>query len=429
MNIDIKPEETGGTIYVPPSKSLSHRAIIAASLADGTSKIEHVILSQDIKATIEAVESYGAEVGSVQESEGLFTLMVTGTNDPQAIQCLIDCGESGSTARFLIPILALYAENAVVTGQGRLVKRPLKPFYEIFDDQEFSYESNDGELPLILNGSLKPGEFKLKGDVSSQFLTGLFFALPLLDGDSTVILKTKLESKPYVDLTIKVLEEFGITIEQIDARTFFVPGNQAYRPTKITINGDFSQAAFWFVNGIINKKTVLENLPAHSIQGDFKIIEILNGLGANISYVDKNWVSVPSKIDNFTIDVTDMPDLLPILSVLAGLTQGTSKLTGAKRLKYKESDRLLSTSEMLKSFGVPVEMLDDGLKITGVKEFKGAVIDSFNDHRIAIAAAIASGRADGNVVIEDAHSVNKSYPTFWEDFKKAGGDINGIDVG
>lgn len=432
MNIEIKPEETGGEIFVPPSKSISHRAIMAAALANGTSRIDHVLMSEDVRATIEAVKSFGADIAVEQESEdGLFTVLVTGNPKPEARDCLVNCEESGSTVRFILPIIAIDAENCVITGNGRLVERPLTPYIDIFKEQGFEIEQGENQLPLIISGDLKSGTFNIRGDISSQFITGLFFALPLLDGDSKIKLTRKLESKPYVDLTIEVLAEFGIEIEKESEDTFKIPGNQSYRPTSISIRGDFSQAAFWFVNGLINKKTVLRNISKESTQGDFQIVEILNRIGGKVSFDEGNsdWISLPSNSHSFDIDVSDIPDLVPILAIAAGLSKGITHLTGAKRLRYKESDRIRSTAEMLLSFGVAVEEEEDGLIIHGTTQFNSAIINSFNDHRIAIAAAIGSGRATGPVVIENAHCVNKSYPNFWKDFKDAGGSINELSVG
>lgn len=430
MKIEIKPEETGGDIYIPPSKSISHRAIIAASLANGTSRIDHVLLSEDVKATLEAIRLFGAEIEVEQESEDLFTLFITGTPNPETNDALIDCEESGSTLRFLIPIIAIDADNTVLIGKGRLPDRPLDPYLEIFDEQEFDYQKDDKFLPLIMDGHLKPGEFKLRGDISSQFITGLLFALPLLEEDSTIKLTTKLESKPYVNLTIKVLAEFGIKIEEVSENEYFIPGNQSYRPTKMIINGDYSQAAFWFVNGLINRTTTLKNLSAKTFQGDSKIIEILNQIGGKVeSNKSKDeFISVKGESKAFNVDVTDTPDLVPILAIVAGLSKGVSKIIGISRLKYKESNRINSTIEMLRSYGIKADIVENAIRIEGKNYFTGAHIDSHSDHRIAIAAAIGSGRARGPVTISDAQCVNKSYPNFWEDFQSVGGDIIELDM-
>lgn len=432
MNIEINPKSTGGTVFIPPSKSVSHRAIIAAALANGTSRIDHVLLSQDIKATLEAIKDFGASFRTEPEEQpNLFTVYITGTNDPKTRDILIDCVESGSTLRFILPIIALDSENTVITGKEGLAQRPIDPYLDIFDEQGFEYEKGENNLPLILTGELKPGTFKFRGDISSQFITGLLFALPLLDKDSEIILTTKLESKPYVTLTIEVLEEFGIEIEKISDTHYIIPGDQSYRPTSMSIQGDFSQAAFWFVNGLINSKTRLENLPVSSNQGDYQIINILNSIGGKISFdkKDSTWSSLKEETENFTIDVKDTPDLVPILSIVAALSEGYTTLTGIKRLRLKESDRVLSTITMLENFGVDVAHKEDSIVIKGQKQFNSAVIDSFNDHRIAITAAIASGRATGKVTILEAQCVNKSYPNFWEDFKSLGGDFNEFNMG
>ncbi len=432
MKVEIKPEDTGGEIYIPPSKSVTHRAIIAAALANGTSRIDHVLLSQDIKATLETIKVFGAEVTSDQEDEeGLFTFYITGNPNPVVRDALIDCIESGSTLRFTLPILAIDAKNTVVTGKEGLKNRPIQTYLEIFDEQNFNYEKGEKALPIILNGKLKPGKFKIRGDISSQYLTGLFFALPLLPESSDIYLTSPLESKPYVTLTIEVLEEFGIEIEKISSDHYHIPGNQNYRPTSISIQGDFSQAAFWFVNGLINKETTLLNLPETSIQGDFRIISILNSIGADITYdkEKKAWISRPAKTHNFELNMKDIPDLVPILAVVASFSEGYSTLTGTKRLRFKESDRILAIANMLESYGVDVSVKENQIVIKGQDKLLSTTINSFNDHRIAITAAIASGRAQGLVTILDAQCVNKSYPNFWEDFKNVGGDIRELDLG
>ncbi len=421
MNVEIKPEETGGEIHIPPSKSISHRAVIAASLANGTSRIDHVMLSRDIKATVEAVKMYGAEVTAEQEEDGLFTLLVTGTPEPQAHDCLIDCEESGSTVRFLLPILALDADNAVVTGQGRLPERPLKPIIDILEQQNFSCERGEKELPLILSGKLSSGRFEMQGNVSSQFITGLFFALPLLEGDSTITITSPLESKPYVQITLSILQEFGIDIQVQDDEHYFIPGGQAYRPTSLEVEGDFSQAAFWLVNGLINKKTVCLDLPSHSVQGDFAVIELLRKAGGKIEWEDGAWTAYPSNTHGFSCSVTDTPDLFPVLAVLAALSNGSSELTGGARLRFKESDRIAATGNMIRALGGHAQDEPEGMRLSGVSAFQSAVVDSQGDHRIAMAAAVASGRSNGSVQILDAGAVAKSYPGFWDDFEEAGG--------
>lgn len=425
MIIEIKPEETGGEIQIPPSKSISHRAVFAASLANGTSRITNIMLSDDIKATIEAARSFGAEIIAEPEEDGLFTLMITGTPEPRTRDCLIDCGESGSTVRFLIPLAAVDADNTVITGGGRLPERPLGPIVRILKEQGFSVDQGEKELPLIMSGELKSGRFELPGDVSSQFITGLMLALPLLEGDSEIVLTTPLESRPYVEITIDILAKFGIEIQERSDRVYFIEGSQAYKPNSLEVEGDFSQAAFWLVNGTINKETVCLGLPEHSVQGDYAVIDILRRTDASIEWDPKRraWIATPEPTRSFRLDAADIPDLVPVLSVAAALSPGKTEIHNAARLRRKESDRLESVRQMLAAFGASCTATADGLIIEGGSGFTGADIKSYSDHRIAMAAAIASGRASDPVFIDHAECVAKSWPGFWEDFEDCGGAV------
>ena len=425
MIIEIKPEETGGEIQIPPSKSISHRAVFAASLANGTSRITNIMLSDDIKATIEAARSFGAEIIAEPEEDGLFTLMITGTPEPRTRDCLIDCGESGSPVRFLIPLAAVDADNTVITGGGRLPERPLGPIVRILKEQGFSVDQGEKELPLIMSGELKSGRFELPGDVSSQFITGLMLALPLLEGDSEIVLTTPLDSRPYVEITIDILAKFGIEIQERSDRVYFIEGSQAYKPNSLEVEGDFSQAAFWLVNGTINKETVCLGLPEHSVQGDYAVIDILRRTDASIEWDPKRraWIATPEPTRSFRLDAADIPDLVPVLSVAAALSPGKTEIHNAARLRRKESDRLESVRQMLAAFGASCTATAVGLIIEGGSCLTGADIKSYSDHRVAMAAAIASGRASDPVFIDHAECVSKSWPGFWEDFEDCGGAV------
>lgn len=428
MITEITPEETGGEVTIPPSKSYSHRAIFAASLANGTSRLTNLILSNDIRATIEACRDLGADIEAEAEEDGLFTLMITGTPHPKADNCLINCHESGSTIRMLIPIAAIDADNAVLIGEGRLTERPLGPIIDLLREKGVSAENQERQLPLILNGHLEPGVFELPGDISSQFVTGLLFALPLLDGDSEIRITSKMQSAPYINMTIAVIEQFGIEIDKVSAELYRIPGNQHYKPNSFEIEGDFSQAAFWLVNGAVNGRTELYGLPEESIQGDFQVIDILRKSDAQISWDPdkKAWISEPSKTRSFRLDASDVPDLIPPLSVFAALSEGQTEIFNAARLRIKESDRLMAVSKMLSAYGVEVVEKEDSLIIRGQERLDGCTIDSFHDHRIAMSAAIASGRADGPVYIENSEAVSKSWPNFWDEFEDAGGQFKTV---
>ena len=276
MNVIIKPSPLKGVVDVPSSKSLCHRAIIAASLACGVSKISNITFSKDIEATIMAMSACGAKM----EREGN-TLIITGS-DVRRVYDVIDCNESGSTIRFMIPIALVCDAPITFTGKNNLVNRPLDPFFEIFAEQGIIYERKEAYLPLKVNSGLKSGVFKIRGDISSQFITGLLYALPLLNGDSKIVVTTNLESKGYIDLTLDVLKAFGIEIINNDYKEFIIKGNQEYMPHDYAVEGDFSQAAFFLVGNCLGADISLRMMDLESHQGDKKVLKDLEDFGAII---------------------------------------------------------------------------------------------------------------------------------------------------
>ena len=405
MNLCITPGPLAGTVTPPPSKSIAHRAILAAALTNGTSTIQNVALSQDIEATLRCISALG---GAWEREED--TLYVSGVWhrewDTAALPHL-DCGESGSTLRFLIPIALTLNNGGVFTGRGRLMERPQKPYFDIFDEKGVSYERKDGVLTL--RGELESGEYRLPGNVSSQFVTGLLYALPLMEWESRIVLTSPLESKGYVDMTLDVLKDFGITIENQNYERFIVPGDQWCTARSYTIEADWSQAAFWYAAIALGSSIELEGLNAFSTQGDMQIVPYflkMKGRG------------------ELELDVSDCPDLLPPLAVMAAFHDGATRLTNAARLRLKESDRLATVTKMLTALGGQVEEGPDWLAIPGTRFLKGGTVDGANDHRIVMAAAIAATRCTGPVTILGAEAVNKSYPTFWEEYKRLGGEFD-----
>ena len=427
--IDIIPRPLNGTVDIPPSKSISHRAIIAASLCNGESIIDNIIMSKDVKATCDGVVSLGAEI-DIQSSYGnRYSIIIRGKGRIEAKEKFIDCVESGSTLRFLIPLAALCGENITFHGKGKLIERPLYVYYDIFHKQGISYHNNLGKLPLTLGGRLEPGDFHIRGDISSQFITGLMFALPLLNGDSRIIINTALESKGYVDITIDVLKSFGVNILNEDYKIFKIRGNQVYKPRRYSVEGDFSQAAFWLVAGILAGSVECGGLDMNSLQGDRDIINIIKKMGGNIEIKDRDLTTHKSITSGVSIDASQIPDLVPIISVIASLSKGTTIIKGASRLRIKESDRLKAITSELSKIGGRIKDIKDGLIIDGIDSFEGGIVDSWNDHRIVMAMAIASTRCKKPLTIVGGESVEKSYPGFWEDFKKLGGDICERDMG
>lgn len=386
MNLCITPGPLEGTVTPPPSKSQAHRAILAQLLAGGGT-VSNLETSQDIEATQRCAAALKAQ----------------GTDLP-----LLDCGESGSTLRFLIPIALALRGGGRFTGRGRLMDRPQKPYFDIFDEKGIFYEQKDGALTV--KGELKPGEYRLPGNVSSQFVTGLLYALPLLEGESRIVLTSPLESRGYVDMTLDVLDRFGVRVEVLEDG-FLVPGDQVFQARDFTIEADWSQAAFWMAAGLLGNPVLTVGLSDQSTQGDRVIDEHF------ASFAWGTWRTVE-------IDVSNCPDLLPPLAVMAAFHDGTTRLINAARLRLKESDRLATVTKMLTALGGQVEEGPDWLAIPGTRFLRGGTVDGANDHRIVMAAAIAATRCTGPVTILGAEAVNKSYPTFWDEYKRLGGEFD-----
>lgn len=423
--VKLEPSKLKGNITIPPSKSISHRAVICAALAEGCSTIENIILSEDIKVTLDGMKSMGAtvQVCADETNAGTHTLRIQGSPQQQTSARTIDCGESGSTLRFLIPLACRTGEEMTFTGKGKLVERPLNVYYDIFDEQGINYSHDHGRLPLTVQGILKPGNYKLKGNISSQFITGLMFVLPVLAGDSTLEITTELESQGYVDLTIQTLRQFGIAIDHSDYRKFMIQGNQHYQCADYRVEGDYSQAAFWLAAGSLGADMACHDLNPHSLQGDRVIVDILRRMNTDLRHEQNSVQALPSATTGTTIDVAQCPDLVPILAVVGCLSRGTTRIVNAARLRIKESDRLKAITTELNKLGAHIREGEDSLTIEGVPSLTGGQVESWNDHRIAMALAIASTRCREPVMINGCDAVSKSYPHFWEDFTRLGGTI------
>lgn len=423
--VKINPTKLEGKISIPSSKSLSHRAIICAALSNQESHINNLVFSDDIDATCEAMKILGAEI----EKTSRTSLKIRGRLPLQLNEDIINCNESGSTLRFLIPITLLANGKSVFKGQGKLISRPLDVYYQIFDQQKIKYKNNNGELPLELEGKLTADEFSVEGGVSSQFITGLLFALPLLNGDSKIMITSELESKGYVDLTIEMLKKFGVKIINNSYKEFIIKGNQSYKANDYKVEGDFSQAAFWLVGGILGEKIDSQDLNVDSLQSDKAILDLIKEMGGNLKIKDASVITQKSNTTGMVIDVSQWPDLVPVLTVLAALSEGKTNIINAARLRLKESDRLKAITTELNKLGADIKELEDGLVINGQRSLNGGTVDSWNDHRIAMALAIASIKCTEPVIITNSDDVNKSYPHFWEDFKQLGGNIDEFDLG
>lgn len=422
--VTIYPKSLAGKVLIPASKSMSHRAVICAGLAEGISTISNIGISQDIERTCEALRSFGIMI-----EKSATSLRIRGNDSLKLENSRIDCGESGSTLRFIIPIAALIGKPVTFCGKGRLLERSLTPYFNIFDNKRISYETEAGKLPLCVNGRLIPGEYKLAGNISSQFVSGLMFALPLLDGDSHITITKELESRSYVDLTMKTLKDFSIYIENHGYREFIIKGKQKYRATDYYVEGDFSQAAFWLAAGTLGSEVVCKGLDMESIQGDKAVIDIIGDMGGKIVISENTVKSLPYDTRGAVIDASQHPDLVPILAVLGALSEGRTEIVNAGRLRLKESDRLKAMSTELGKLGASIVEKQDGLAIEGRQSLRGGRVDSWNDHRIAMALAIAATKCEEPVILSNASCVNKSYPEFWEHYKALGGRTNERDMG
>ena len=430
MKIKIKPSTLNGKIEIPPSKSYSHRAVIAAALAENSrkSKIDNLKFSVDITTTTDIMENWGAEIERFENA-----LEIIGNGGKVLLKDkYVQCNESGSTIRFLIPIGITNENELIFDGKGKLVDRPLDSYYKIFDKQGIFYKNENGKLPLEVNGKLKAGNYEIDGNISSQFITGLLYALPLLDGDSKLTINKNLESKGYIDLTFEILKLAGIEIVNNNYKSFDIKGNQIYKPFDYTVEGDYSQVAFWIVAGIIsaNKDNEVKCLHVNknSLQGDREIIEIVQRMGANLEIFDDYVIVKPSKTKGTVIDISQCPDIAPILTVLAALSEGETRIINGERLRIKESDRITSIKTELNKLGANVAEEGDSLIIQGVEGFAGGVtVSAWNDHRIAMSLAVASSRCEKEIILEEAESVRKSYPHFWDDFVKMGAEIEIIE--
>lgn len=382
MKVTITKSELSGEINAIPSKSSAHRALICAALSDNLISIQNLPNSKDIKATITCINKLKSDLETTK---------------------VLDCGESGSTLRFLLPVVLALGKPCVFKMHGRLPQRPLNPLDEQLRNHGCMIKK-ENDL-LYVSGNLNGGVFELSGDVSSQFVTGLLLALPLVQEDSEIHISGVLESKPYVDITRSIQEKFGVYSEYKN-NVFYIRGNQKYTaPENFTVEGDWSNAAFWLAYGKLSMgKVSVTGLDFSSAQGDKEIVNVLENLPC-------------------TVDARNIPDLIPIISAVASVTEGTTKIINAKRLALKESNRLLAIYKTLKALGADIKIHDDGFEIFGKEELCGGTVDSYNDHRIAMMAAIIAAKCKNPVVITKAEAVEKSYPAFWKDYEKLGGKI------
>lgn len=399
MDLRITPKLLSGDIAVPPSKSISHRALIAGALANGESIITDVLDCEDTRATEEALTALGAVI-----SHDGYKTIVKGISVPTE-KADINCRESGSTLRFMIPIAAALGTESTFRGEANLPNRPITPFLEELPRHGIEFLSE--KMPYTIRGKLSGGDFPVTGDISSQFITGYMMALPLTGEKCTISLTSQLQSRPYAILTADTMRSFGVDVK-IGENSFEIPANSAFKPSDYTVEADMSQAAFFLVADAIGGNVTPINLRLDSAQGDRAIIDIVKKFKKNGGQA-------------FDVNAEDIPDLVPIMAVLACFARGTSHITGCARLRIKECDRLAAISDELNRLGAKIEAGEDYLTVHGVDSLHGGECETYSDHRIAMSLAVASQRCTEPIVIKGAQCVSKSYPTFFEDFRKLGG--------
>lgn len=407
MNITLPPHAMCGTLDdVVASKSLAHRALICAAFADKTTKIECNSASADIIATVGVLRSMGASI----DIDGNIYTVTPISRIPQT-EIEIDFGESGSTMRFILPILGALGVKAKMITHGRLTSRPLSPLYEELLSHGMKL-SEQGKCPLYCDGKLCGKNYAIDGGVSSQFVSGLLFALAVSDGGSVAV-KGKLESASYIDLTTDMLKKFGADISCTE-NIYTVGGKKLVSPEYIRIEGDWSNAAFWLAAGALSERGVtVSPLEAKSIQGDRAIADILFRFGADVTYNEKYVAVKRRRLEGITVDAANIPDLVPVISIVAAASRGTTTIQNIARLRFKESDRVATVCEMLENLGIETEADENTLIVHGGK-IQGGTVNSHNDHRIAMSAAVASCVSADKITILGAEAVAKSYPDFFE---------------
>jgi len=422
-----KTERLSGEVFAPPSKSYTQRMLIAASLSQGISKISGPLFSDDTEATLRAVKAFGIKVNV---AKGCW--IVSGTASLKGAKEPIDCGESGATLRFMIPVAALAAKPSIFLLGNTLEQRPTKPLLQSL--KQLGVDSSVGKVGgksciQVNGGGIHGGKTSIRGDVSSQFISGLMFACPKAQGDTTINVTTPLESKGYVRMTHEVLAKHGLEVSiSEDFRAIRIPSGQTYKPYNERVPGDFSSAAFLLAAASITRsKIMVTNLDYSLVQADKAIVGILKQMGVQ-GKVCSEQIEIEGSnnlLNPLDVNAKETPDLVPVCAVLACYADGASKIHGAERLRLKESDRLQSLFLELRKMGAEITVNEDSLTVKGPCELHGADIDPHNDHRIAMACAVAALRAEGKTIIHNAKCVKKSYPTFFIDLSSLGANVVG----
>ena len=420
MKLSLSFDAPKGKIKAITSKSVAHRLLICSAFADAPTRILCEETNKDIEATAASLNALGA---NIQRNAPYYDVIPV---SPENITrgATLPCGESGSTLRFLLPIAAALGADCSFLLEGRLADRPLSPLREELESHGVSIR---GKNPLSISGKLCGCDYSIDGSVSSQFVSGLLFALTLLENEAILTVTGKIESAPYIDITCYALSLFSAPVQKNENKFTVGARSSLTSPSYLEAEGDWSNAAFPLALGVLGGEVEVCGLNPDSAQGDKAIIDILLRFGADISVSDNgSYIARRSNLKGIDIDASQIPDLVPVLATVASVAEGKTRIYGASRLRLKESDRLFTVSDMLRRLGAKIEENDDGLTVEGVRALRGGSVSSHNDHRIAMSAAVAASVCESAVEIDGAEAVNKSYPAFWEDASSLGAKISGI---
>ncbi|MFT4600715.1 MAG: 3-phosphoshikimate 1-carboxyvinyltransferase [Arenicella sp.] len=407
MIAKVSPEIALQKVKAPASKSYAQRAIFAAALGHSKCELVNLGSSEDVKHILAIAKQLGSEI---EASTNGFTISPR-TNE---IQRSLNCGESGLGIRLTASIASTFGGKFEILGEGSLCKRPMNSFADFLPKLGVDFKSNNGFVPLEIDGKMNGGSIDIDGSMSSQFLSGILMSLPLTESDS-LIQVNNLVSHAYTDMTLKLMADFGIASKSKDNKSYFISGNQEYtNPEKYIIEGDWSGAAFWIVLGAINGPIEIQGLDENSLQADRAILEVLKLTNAQYEWVNGNLIVRKSNLIPFEFDATNCPDLFPILTTLAASIKGDSIIHGVHRLKNKESNRGLTVQKEFSKLGLIIDLENDKMIIHGQQVLYSGKVHANHDHRIAMACAIAASLTDNGIEIDNAESVNKSYPEFWD---------------
>jgi 3-phosphoshikimate 1-carboxyvinyltransferase len=429
VTVTVQPSTLFGEVQAPASKSSMQRACAAALVRTGTTILHNAGTSNDDLAALDVIQKLGAKVFHLEN--GSLRIESNGVNP---VSDELNCGESGLGVRMFTPIAALSDKPIRITGTGSLLSRPMNFFDEIFPSLGIKIETNNGKLPFNIQGALKPADIQIDGSLSSQFLTGLLMAYSAANASGVTIHVNNLKSRPYIDLTLQVMKEFGLKVpENKNYEAFYFSNENVQSPKEVEyrVEGDWSGAAFLLVAGAIGGVIDVHGIQNNSPQADKKIMEAILDIGANLTVSDNSVNVSPGGLEPFFFDATDCPDLFPPLVALAAHCQGITRIRGLKRLKHKESDRGITLQQEFEKLGVQIELNGDEMVVHGQEEFlsvKDPVLHSHHDHRIAMACAIAALNAESNVEIVDAEAINKSYPDFFKHIQSLGAKVSGHEA-